>query len=74
MNKWNKLCVDFFIRNKKEDKREKSLSPLSKRMALMEPSPVADGLTGLLAQRLSHYNPPAMPHSFASKCYSLFNF
>jgi hypothetical protein len=25
------------------------------------------GLTGLLAQRLSHYNPPALPFAFARK-------
>ncbi|XP_069698130.1 zinc finger CCCH domain-containing protein 13 isoform X1 [Periplaneta americana] len=50
---------------KKDDKREKSLSPLSKRMALMDPSHEGEGITGLLAQRLSHYNPPALPFAFA---------
>ncbi|KAJ9594478.1 hypothetical protein L9F63_014090, partial [Diploptera punctata] len=50
---------------KKDDKREKSLSPLSKRMALMDPSHEGEGLTGLLAQRLSHYNPPSLPFTFA---------
>lgn len=25
------------------------------------------GLTGLIAQRLSHYNPPALPFTFARK-------
>ncbi|XP_046987706.1 tetratricopeptide repeat protein 14 homolog isoform X2 [Schistocerca americana] len=49
---------------KKEDKREKSLSPLSKRMALMDPNSEVEGLGGLLAQRVSHYNPPAVPFSF----------
>ncbi|XP_067003369.1 NK-tumor recognition protein isoform X2 [Anabrus simplex] len=50
---------------KKDDKRDKSLSPLSKRMALMDPSNEVEGLGGLLAQRASHYNPPALPFSFA---------
>nr|CAD7396188.1 unnamed protein product [Timema cristinae] len=52
-------------RSKKDEKREKSLSPLSKRMALMDPSNEGEGLGGLLAQRLAHYNPPALPFSFA---------
>jgi hypothetical protein len=40
------MCKDFLIcfsSRKKDDKREKSLSPLSKRMALMDPSHDGDG-------------------------------
>nr|CAD7257848.1 unnamed protein product [Timema shepardi] len=60
--KHKKRLVDL---SKKDEKREKSLSPLSKRMALMDPSNEGEGLGGLLAQRLAHYNPPALPFSFA---------
>lgn len=38
----NNLIVPFSSR-KKDDKREKSLSPLSKRMALMDPTHDGDG-------------------------------
>jgi hypothetical protein len=39
---YNDFLIPFSSR-KKDDKREKSLSPLSKRMALMDPTHDGDG-------------------------------
>jgi hypothetical protein len=39
---YNYFCICFSSR-KKDDKREKSLSPLSKRMALMDPNHDGEG-------------------------------
>uniref|UniRef100_A0A1B6LH14 Uncharacterized protein n=1 Tax=Graphocephala atropunctata TaxID=36148 RepID=A0A1B6LH14_9HEMI len=48
-------------KSRKSEPKEKSLSPLSKRMAIMDTSAAeTDGARG------SHYNPPAMPYSFSS--------
>uniref|UniRef100_A0A1B6JLY9 Uncharacterized protein n=1 Tax=Homalodisca liturata TaxID=320908 RepID=A0A1B6JLY9_9HEMI len=48
-------------KSRKNEPKEKSLSPLSKRMAIMDTSAAeTDGARG------SHYNPPAMPYSFSS--------
>ncbi|KAF4531001.1 hypothetical protein B566_EDAN009745 [Ephemera danica] len=51
----------------KEAHREKSLSPLSKRMALMETSHDSDGLTGLsglMTGRMASYGSSSVPYSF----------
>ena len=37
-------CLLSFSSRKKDDKREKSLSPLSKRMALMDPTNDGEGI------------------------------
>jgi len=45
---------------RKSEPKEKSLSPLSKRMAIMDSAAAAE-------THGSHYNPPAMPYSFNSE-------
>uniref|UniRef100_A0A1B6CYS6 Uncharacterized protein n=2 Tax=Clastoptera arizonana TaxID=38151 RepID=A0A1B6CYS6_9HEMI len=48
---------------RKSETKDRSLSPLSKRMAIMDSSIEVEGSTN---QRASHYNPPAVPFTFAT--------
>ncbi|KAL1123973.1 hypothetical protein AAG570_001743 [Ranatra chinensis] len=53
---------------RKGEHKDRSLSPLSKRMALMDSVGSVEAFDGGMAHKGSHYNPPSMPFSFTMEC------